>query len=237
MEYNTIFHRFEKKYLLSPWAYRRLQRLLADEMVMDEYGLHTITSVYFDTETFDIIRTSVQQPPFKEKLRLRWYGVPKPQDPVFLELKRKYRGLVYKRRISVDPFSAKRLLSTELPILDQSQVAREVDWFIRRYSPAPKLLLAYDREAMEGKRDAGLRITFDHNIRWRDYDLDLSHGSYGAPLLSQEMVLMEIKAPQNLPVWLSGLLAAEKIYPSSFSKYGSWYQQVYLQKGSHEYVG
>ena len=237
MENKMIFHRFEKKYLLSPWAYRRLQHLLADDMVQDGYGLHTITSVYFDTDAYDIIRTSVQKPLFKEKLRLRWYGVPRPQDPVFLELKRKYHGKVYKRRIPIDPFSAKRLLYTEHPLLTQNQIAKEVDWFIRRYRPVPKLLLAYDREAFESRHDEGLRITFDHNIRWRDQDLDLLNGSYGTPLLNEDMVLMEIKAPQNLPKWLTDLLASEKIYPSSFSKYGTWYERVHLQKGKIQYVG
>ena len=95
------FHRFEKKYSLAPRAYRRLRRLMADRMTEDEYGLHTITSVHFDADAYEIIRSAVQKPLFKEKLRLRLYGNPKPGDPVFLELKRKYRGLVYKRRVPV----------------------------------------------------------------------------------------------------------------------------------------
>jgi len=99
MQAQTTFYRFEKKYLLSPLSYRRLRRLLAQRMAEDEYGRYTITSVYFDTEDYDIIRTSVQKPVFKEKLRLRWYGEKDEQSDIFWEIKRKYRGRVYKRRI------------------------------------------------------------------------------------------------------------------------------------------
>ena len=237
MDTQCTFHRFEKKYSLAPRAYRRLRRLMADRMTEDEYGLHTITSVYFDTDAYEIIRSSVQKPLFKEKLRLRWYGNPKPGDPVFLELKRKYRGLVYKRRIPVQTGVANSLLHTDMPLLSQTQIAREVDWFIRRYRPVPKLLLAYDREALQAKDDAGLRITFDHNIRWRSEDFSPSHGSYGLPLLREDTVLMEIKAYQSLPIWLTDLLASERMYPSSFSKYGTWYEQIHLQERNEAYVG
>ena len=135
---NTIFHRFEKKYLLDYRDYRRLQRLLSEEMAEDAYGLHTITSVYFDTDAFDIIRASVQQPLFKEKLRLRWYGIPKPEEPVFLELKRKYRGMVYKRRVPVIPRGAAACCGTGSRCWSRARSAKEVDWFIRRYHPTPQ---------------------------------------------------------------------------------------------------
>jgi len=119
----------------------------------------------------------------------------------------------------------------------EEQIAKEVDWFIKRYHPVPKLLLAYDREALKSPREAGLRITFDRNIRWRDKDFQMSRGSHGTPLMPDDTVLMEIKAYGNLPIWLANLLAAEKIYPSSFSKYGAWYETVYLRKGMNQDVG
>ena len=237
MDAQRTFYRFEKKYLLTRFAYRRLQNLLVGRMVQDEYGLYTISSVYFDTDAYDIIRTSVQRPIFKEKLRLRWYGEPGGQCPMFWELKRKYHGKVYKRRIPAQPGNASRLLKPAGMQAGDGQIAREVDWFVQRYAPVPKLLLAYDREAFVSPIDAGLRVTFDHNIRWRDADFSLSRGSYGTPLFPDDRVLMEVKACGNLPKWLSDLLAAEKLYPSSFSKYGTWYEQVYLQKGSKHYVG
>lgn len=237
MDAQCTFYRFEKKYLLTRFACRRLQNLLAGRMVQDAYGLYTISSVYFDTDAYDIVRTSVQRPIFKEKLRLRWYGEPGGQSPMFWELKRKYRGKVYKRRIPAQPENASRLLKPAAPLPEDGQIAREVDWFVRRYAPEPKLLLAYDREAFASPADESLRVTFDYNVRWRNSDFSLSSGSYGTPLFPDDRVLMEVKAAGNLPKWLSDLLAAEKLYPSSFSKYGTWYEQVYLQKGSKHNVG
>ena len=237
MDNNTVFQRIEKKYLLTPKAYRRLTQKLDEYMVQDQYGLHTITSVYFDTDDYELIRTSVQKPLFKEKMRLRWYGVPKPDDDLFLELKRKYRGVVYKRRIAVSYPQAEQILRCDDSLMQDGQIAREMDWFIRRYSPAPKLLLAYDREAYQGREDDALRVTFDHNIRWRSHNFALSQGSWGTQLLGEDRVLMEIKAFGSLPIWLASLLAEEHIYPSSFSKYGTWYQQVFLQKGLTQRVG
>ncbi|HPJ03408.1 MAG TPA: polyphosphate polymerase domain-containing protein [Candidatus Limiplasma sp.] len=237
MDTQSTFYRFEKKYLLSQFTYRRLQNLLAGHLVQDAYGLYTISSIYFDTDAYDIIRTSVQKPLFKEKLRLRWYGEPGQQSPMFWELKRKYHGKVYKRRIPAKPDAAARLLQATGAQHGDNQISREVDWFVRRYQPAPKLLLAYDREAFTCPAASDLRVTFDHNIRWRDHDFGLASGSYGTRLFEDDRVLMEVKACGNVPKWLSGLLAKEKIYPSSFSKYGTWYEQVYLQKGSKQYVG
>lgn len=237
MENKNVFQRIEKKYLLTPQAGRRLIQKLNEYMVQDIYGLHTITSVYFDTEDFALIRNSVQKPLFKEKLRLRWYGVPTPKDNLFLELKRKYNGVVYKRRIAVEYAQAERILKCDATPLKQGQIAQEMDWFVRRYRPTPKLLLAYEREAMAGRDDESLRITFDYNIRWRRDDWDLSKGSYGTPLLKQDAVLMEIKAFGSLPIWLTSMLAEERIYPSSFSKYGTWYTQEILQEGMMLHVG
>ncbi len=237
MDNQNLFQRIEKKYLLTPQTWRRLMHRLSETMIQDKYGLHTISSVYFDTGDFDIIRASVEKPLFKEKMRLRWYGIPKPQDDIFLELKRKYKGVVYKRRIAVRYSQAEQLLDCDDTLLQQGQIAREMDWFIRRYRPQPKLLISYDREALVGREDENLRVTFDQNIRWRNSDWDLSRGSFGAPLLPQEYVLMEIKACGSLPLWLASLLAQEHVYPSSFSKYGTWYQQVYLQKGWMHNVG
>ncbi len=237
MESITTFHRFEKKYLLTPRAYGRLRQKLAPETAEDAYGRYTIASVYFDTDAFDIIRSSVQESVFKEKLRLRWYGDTAPVDSLFVELKRKYRGMVYKRRVPIDADGAARLLRADPLPHAQGQIYKEVEWFIARNRPVPKLLLAYDREALHGRRDETLRITFDHNIRWREADGAVLSGCRGTPLLPEDRVLMEIKAAQTLPKWLADLLAAEKIYPSSFSKYGAWYQQIYLGKGRTQHVG
>lgn len=224
------FKRYEKKYLLDPGQYDRLRAALMPYILPGEYPQSTILSLYYDTEDFSLIRTSLEQPVYKEKLRLRAYGVPGPDDPVFVELKKKYDGVVYKRRIRLPLHLARDYLSGTYHPSD-GQVVRELDFFLARYKLSPAALLCYDREALTAKDDPGVRVTFDRNIRARNVQIDPSKGDWGAPVLSPELVLMELKVPAAVPLWLAHLLSEEQIRPAHFSKYGACYQQ-YLAPGA-----
>lgn len=220
----AVFERHEGKYLLTGNQYRLLFERLQQYMLPDEYGLHTISSVYYDTDEFAIIRHSLEKPSYKEKLRLRSYGTPGKADTVFLELKKKCGGVTYKRRISLPLQEAERYMQLgEFPN-ETGQIFYEINWMVNRYNPAAKVVLSYDRLALYGKEDNELRITFDANIRWRNDNLSLSEGSYGHLLIDDDARLMEIKTLKTLPYWLSTLLSELKIYPVSFSKYGRVYQ-------------
>ncbi|MDL2217166.1 polyphosphate polymerase domain-containing protein [Christensenellaceae bacterium OttesenSCG-928-M15] len=233
----TTFERMEKKYVLQNDQYFALLKRLQPYMQGDDYGLHTICSLYFDTDDYRIIRHSLDKPLFKEKLRLRSYGVPKPTDNVFLELKKKYDGITYKRRIALTLREAHRYLISHMPPRENGQVFREIDSFINQYAPAPKVLLCYDRLALYGIDDPSLRITFDANIRYRQYQLDLLKGDHGAALLSPDQRIMEIKIHGAFPLWLSNLLTELQIYPSSYSKYGRVFQDYVLQEQEAAHVG
>lgn len=223
----TVFKRCEKKYLLSRDQYDALLSQLQEKMTQDVYGEHTICSLYFDTPEYDLIRTSIEKPVYKEKLRLRSYGVPSAEDQVFIELKKKYKGVVYKRRVAVSlKEAADYLFEGKRPSAD-SHVISEIDWFQSMYHVAPKVLIAYERCAWYGNEEPGLRVTFDRGIRFRETALDLAFGDWGQALLEEDRVLMEIKIPGAMPLWLSRLLSELKIYPTSFSKYGMCYK-VYL---------
>ncbi len=80
-----------------------------------------------------------------------------------------------------------------------------------------------------GKEDKDLRVTFDDEVTYRGYDLDLSCGVYGRTLLKSGQRLMEIKIPGSMPLWLSRLLGELEIYPASFSKYGRAYTTLMLE--------
>ena len=224
-----VFARYEKKYLISTEQQERLLKVLQEKFRPDIYGIHTVCNIYFDTEDYRLIRTSLDKPVYKEKLRLRSYGTPGINDLVFLELKKKYKGIVYKRRVPL-PFSEARqfLHSGGLPE-KPDQILHEIDWFVHHYSPVPKAYIAYDREAWLEKDDPELRVTFDRDIRGRESMLDLSRGSWGMPLLPPGTVLMEWKLPGVMPLGLSGLLSRNDILPVSFSKYGSFYQNHLAQ--------
>lgn len=190
----------------------------------DQYGPYTICNLYFDTEHDDLISRSIQGPQYKEKLRLRSYGVPEPEDMVFLEIKKKYEGTVYKRRVSMTLLAAERYLQEGIRPLTNEQILNEIEYFFSFYHPVPKLYLAYERSAFFSAGDSNLRITFDQNIRSRTDNLRLDAGDHGAPLWDKEYRLMEVKVSgASLPLWLARILSELAIYPTSFSKYGNIY--------------
>ena len=221
----TTMQRYEIKYLLSAREKEAVLQAMSPYMELDEYGRTTIRNVYFDTDSFRLIRRSLEKPAYKEKLRIRSYQPARPDDPVFVELKKKLDGVVYKRRVSLPLREAKRYLAYEgRPDLD-CQILREIDWALARYPLEPKAFIAYDRIALFGREDPDLRITFDCNLRWRDAFLDLSQGDWGQPLLDKQEILMEAKLPAAMPLWLSHVLDRLQIRQTSFSKYGACYQQ------------
>ena len=227
-----VFERHEKKYRLSEEQYLALRKRLEEHMRPDPYGRHTICSLYFDTPDFLLIRRSLSKPKYKEKLRLRSYGLPGPETTVYLELKKKLDGVTYKRRAAMSYAQAQGyLLRGELPE-QQGQILREIDWFRDFYKPVPRVLLFYERIALYGLEDPALRITFDTDIRWRMGRFDLTEGDDGRPLLQPGERLMEIKVAGALPFWLARMLSELKIYPTSFSKYGNVYREYLKEEQS-----
>lgn len=229
------FKRYEQKYLLSAQQYASFRKRLDEYIQPDEYFQSTVCSVYYDTEDFRFIRSSIDGPVYKEKLRLRSYNVPAADSTVFVELKEKFMGLVYKRRIAMTVGEAIDYLSGRSALKNDSQPGREIDWFLRSNRVSPKVFLASDREAYVGREDNELRITFDRDIRWRGDELDLTLGSHGENLTESGQVLMEIKMPESSPLWLARMLSEEKIFPTSFSKYGTCYK-ANLFDGVNSYV-
>ena len=218
------FIRYEKKYLLSKEQYEQLLIGIEAHVRKDAYGSYSIHNIYFDTPDHALIRTSLDKPVYKEKLRLRSYGVPTSDTPVFLEIKKKYDGIVYKRRTALSLAEAENYLYSHTDKERSEQVLREIDWLFTRYPLKPAVYLAYDRLAYCGAGDKSLRITFDTNIRGRDERLKLTEGTDGIELLDPDTVLMEVKFIGAMPLWMSRLLASLKVYPSSFSKYGTYYR-------------
>lgn len=214
----SVFHRYEYKYLLDEKQARRLLELAGDRLTADIHGLSTIQSLYFDTPDHLLIRRSLEKPLFKEKMRLRSYGLAGPDDPIFWEIKRKCQGLVYKRRIQ----TTSRALRAGAGF--DSQIGRELSAFLEQYpSLSPRMLLLYDRTAFFGAGD--LRLTFDRSIRFRTDRLSLSAGLDGSPLLEEGAVLMEIKTAAAIPLWLGRALSQNQIFKTSFSKYGTAFTQ------------
>jgi hypothetical protein len=224
----TYFRRVEQKYLLSPIQYREFLAVLGEFVHADAYGLTKIYSLYYDTDDFALARRSMDKSGYKEKLRVRSYGIPRTGDRIYCELKKKLKGVTYKRRLSLifkDVDSRPDLDKDE----DRNPFYHELQWFIRRYNPKPKLMFSYDRQAFCGGDNEDLRITFDANICWKAVELDPS----GAGGLSQSGAsgcldtpgyMMELKTNGSIPFLLCRRLAELKIFPVSFSKYREAYR-------------
>ncbi|THF75265.1 polyphosphate polymerase domain-containing protein [Cohnella fermenti] len=229
-----VFNRHENKYLMSHAQYEAFYQALLQYMEKDEYNkneFYSISNLYFDTEHDTMIRTSLMKPKYKEKLRLRAYGVPNEDSKVYLEIKKKVNGLVNKRRTALKLNEAYDFVRTkatpELKNYMNKQVLGEIDYILRMYEDLrPKLYLSYDRKALFDKASRDLRITFDTNIRCRRYDLKLEQGDYGEQLLEPGQWLMEVKAEKTVPLWLSKLLSEHGLYRTSFSKYGNEYKKM-----------
>lgn len=236
-KYKVVFKRYEKKYLVSSSQKERLIRTMLAYMTPDEYGQSTICNIYFDTPDYRVIRTSLEKPTYKEKLRIRSYGVPEKESRVFVELKKKYKGVVYKRRIHMSYLDAiDYLVGGHKPENVNNQVLKEIDYFVSvNHGLRPAVSLFYDRVAYYGKTDRELRITFDENIRFRNKNIDLSLGSNGYPLLTEGENVMEIKCLGSMPLWLTKELDEMKIYPASYSKYGNAFRTL-MQSPSKDAV-
>ena len=230
------FKRYEKKYMLAPDQFATMLAGMEGYMRADEFGRYTICNIYYDTDDYRLIRASLEKPVYKEKLRMRSYGVPDDRNEVFVELKKKYNSVVYKRRTIMTAAGAVSYLHDGAAPEREDQICREIDWFMHSYHPTPKVYIAYDRTAFAGIEDPELRITFDTNLRWRDRELDLRAGDYGEAILSPDQILMEIKIPGTAPVWLARLLSEAGAFHTSFSKYGTWYKQNILRRSLPETI-
>lgn len=220
-----IFQRYEKKYLLTEEKYRQMMLLLDGILELDQYGRHTISNIYFDTPDYQLIRTSLEKPVYKEKVRLRGYGqLQDDSAEVFLELKKKYDSVVYKRRMEMSLGEARAYLYEGICPSRQDQIFQELDYCMKRYDLKPMAYISYERMAYTCSRDPEVRVTFDRNLLGRSRELELGLGTFGMRLLEPEQVLMEIKVPGAVPLWMSRTFSDLGIFPTSFSKYGTFYQ-------------
>ena len=225
----TVMKRYELKYLLNGAQTEYLRERLKGHMEVDEYGKTSIASLYYDTPSYQLIRMSVEKPQFKEKIRLRSYGLATEASPVFLELKRKAYGVVYKRRVETTIPLVKKFFSGDGDICAGGQINSEIKTFRDHYKTlVPSCLIIYDRTAYF-EPDGDLRLTIDEAPRYRTDRLNLTESMDGVLLLNEGWTILEIKVQEAMPLWLAETLSTGKIYKGSFSKYGEAYRQQLLK--------
>ena len=234
MGHQTVFKRNELKYLITIDQKEKLLQIITEHMQLDKYGRTTIRNIYFDTPNYRLIRRSIEKPSYKEKLRIRSYKKADDKTDVFVEVKKKYDSIVYKRRIALPIGDAMEWICKKKKLINETQISKEIEYFVNYYETLqPTVFLTYEREAYYCKDGSDLRITFDENILFRDYDIDLHNEVYGVGVLDKNYSVMEIKCSYGMPIWLTRLLSKEKIYKTPFSKYGTAYKMI-LEKNMKE---
>ena len=227
MAFQTVFKRYELKYVLTLEQKEKVLKAIAPYMKLDKYGRTTIRNLYYDTDTYLLIRRSIEKPKYKEKLRVRSYSQATDDSSVFVELKKKHKHIVYKRRISFPYKEATQWLSGNKHTNKHTQISEEIDYFLEYYGTLhPTLFLSYEREAYYSSDGSDFRVTFDDTILCRQDDLSLDSDVYGTPIIPDGQVLMEIKCSGGVPLWMTEILSKEKIYKTSFSKYGTAYRML-----------
>ena len=236
MQDQKTFDRIEKKCLITIEQKYHMLNVIREHMKEDSYFISEVFNIYFDTDNYDLIIQSIEQPTFKEKLRARSYG---GYNKVFFEIKTKLCGkennVGYKRRVRVTKRDYNNLTKGKTTVLDlmpknadspnDYQVAREVDYLISHFDLKPKILVFYTRESYQG--EGGLRITFDENLKYRTKNVNFTKQKSDQNYFNDEKnVIMEIKAHGVLPLWLVKKLSAERIFPQQFSKVGKIYQKI-----------
>jgi SPX domain protein involved in polyphosphate accumulation len=239
-----IFNRYERKYIVTKQQKDDLVAFFKTYLIDDPYSVdgkhYSIYNIYFDTPDFSIIRNSVQKPKYKEKLRLRSYCSPiNDTDLVFLEIKKKYEGLINKRRVILSYKDAMDYLQHDIKpsfesYIDQ-QIMNEIDFFVKSHHAKPGAFIKYDRVALMSPNEQ-LRVTFDNNIIFRNTNVSLNQID-GTEVLDQQNVwLMEVKSENNFPFWLARKLSEYQLYSQSFSKYGKAYQKYLLGGTNDDYI-
>ena len=238
-----IFERVESKYLLTREQFDRLMNVIGNRITEDQYPHSNITSVYFDTPDYQLIRTALEKQSYREKLRLRSYGITDKSSTVFMEIKKKYDSVTYKRRQEMQyDDSLNYILFDRLPA--DTQIMREIDYIKNiRHKLDPRVLISYERDSWVSRDDSDLRITFDFNVRYSTRNLLLTNTDPEYRLTDDDTIIMEVKTLTSMPIWLTSVLNKMKIYPGNFSKYGQIYEK-HLSKGvfkclnsySHQYL-
>ena len=240
------FERKEKKYVLSEEALARFMQFVGDKFDDDQYAHSTISSLYYDTPQYSMINRSIEKPLYKEKLRIRCYDAPNDEAGVFVELKKKFKGIVYKRRIRMSieggyaylegaPYSEASLLGSALESQDMDMIKRqnirEIDACLDRHGKlSPAIMVVVERHSIRSTDGSKLRITFDRNARWRSHNLRFDSNYEGTPIFSNGEIIMEIKALGSYPLWLVQALNEIEAYPFSCSKVGLAYKALCTRK-------
>lgn len=224
------FNRFELKYLLSLDAARRFADALGAYLEPDSYGegdgRYAVASLYYDSPDYRFYWEKVEGIKYRRKLRIRHYETEAEltsESPVFVEVKQRLDRVTQKRRAQLSYGDAlllcnERTFPNHRP--EDRAVIEEIHAMVWGYNLRPTSVVSYLRQAFVGTDyDVGLRVTFDTHLCYRAHDLQLHSKQFGHLMVPPDRVIMEVKANERVPYWLTELVGEHNLRLVRVSKY------------------
>jgi hypothetical protein len=224
---NRPLSRYECKYLvLEAWV-PEIRRIIGPFVRPDRFapqagGMYRISSLYLDSPDLQLLRMAREGWSERMKLRARTYSE-RQEDPVFLEVKRRFNGVVHKTRARLARAEVRAPLRSHAwgaPARSGPSELRQFVHLAQHFAVRPVRHVRYLREAYESRGGEPVRVTFDRALEQAEgRDGELSpDGSRWRPL-GLEGVVLELKFTGGFPLWMGALVARFELERRSISKY------------------
>lgn len=223
------FNRYEIKYLVHTSRLAALRDQLRSRLDQDSYcpeGGYGVWSVYYDTRQLRFYWEKIEGLRFRRKLRIRHYGDRfniSDDTTVYVEIKQRVNRVTQKRRVGLSYSEARRLCDSRQMVEHQpgqTGFVQEVLGLVNGFDLRAVAMTGYQREAYVGRgAEIGLRVTVDHRVRGRDRDFDLGSGAENRLIIPASMSVLEVKANDRVPYWLTDLAAHADLSVVRMSKY------------------
>lgn len=200
MKIQPSLSRIEQKFLLNEKQVEKFMNCISNKIEEDEHFKYTVYNIYYEPVSEDLISKALKKFRNTERIRLRSYGIPRINDPVYIELKEPNGENITKRRLELSLDEAYELLSEQHDCGDN-----QIDELLRNSGLIPKLFVGYERIAYCSKFDPKVRITFSMNIRYRNDDFRLCDLSQNKQLLNKDTMVLEVKG-EVIPEWIQDAL-------------------------------
>lgn len=209
---------------------------------------YVITTLQLDTPNYSLHHAKGLEAVNRFKLRARTYGEVVGGAPVFLEVKKKIRGVIVKSRCRIAFDSWSRDMVRNLKYDHTFKSHREEEAYLefvrltREIAAEPTVWIRYTRESYFGVNDEYARVSFDRKLLYQpavDWD------SWGAaapwkPLdssLAQRKgyhfsgIILELKTLSNVPHWMIDLVKYFGLERTGNCKYSNAVWQEAFFKG------
>lgn len=227
-------------YKLSYAQYSQLRKRSYPHLVEEYEGIHELSSLYFDTPDFELMREVQEEGAYQELFRMRTDALLMKESLVAMEIVKQFNGRKSLRSVLIPYVNAQSFLRNYrkhvLKVGVEAQISREIEYLVSGRNLVPKVVISSDRISVVSTKKGRLEMDFDFNIRWRTADLDLKKGNVGEFVDPTLNVLMTVKSEGNHPQWFRELVEELNLCESSFSSLMVTYKEQLFRKEKNNYV-